>query len=259
MSLSHLPLWLCGLLIVGLPTLLAMFAPILIRRQIGFAALRTNNEVAGFKFATVGVLYAVLLAFAVVVVWERFSEAERKVAQEAAALAVLYRLSDGLEAGSRATLRTNLTRYIRSTIEDDWPAMERDRTSPEARHALDGIYAAALATRPGDPRSEVILAEILNQLDHVTEARRDRLIMASGSVPTVLWLVLASGALLTIGFTFFFATENLRVQTIMTGMLSILIFSGLLVIVAIDHPFAGSVRVEPEALDRVLESFGQGS
>ncbi|MER2265192.1 bestrophin-like domain [Methylobacterium oxalidis] len=256
MYLTHASLWLSGLLIVGVPTLLAMFGPILIRRRISFAKLRTNNEVAGFKFATVGVLYAVLLAFAVIVVWEKFSEAERKVAQEAGALAVLYRLSDGLDAASREGFRAGLTRYIRASVEEDWPAMERGETAPGARQALDAIYAAALATRLGDPRSEVVLAEILNQLDHVTEARRDRLIMASGNVPDVLWLVLASGAVLTISFTFFFGAENLRVQTIMTGMLSVLIFSGLLVIVAIDHPFAGSVRVTPEALDRVLENFG---
>ena len=41
----------------------------------------------------------------------------------------------------------------------------------------------------------------------------------------------------------------------MTGMLSLLIFLGLLIIVTIDHPFAGSVKVEPQALVRVLEDF----
>ena len=61
------------------------------------ARLRINNEVAGFKFATVGVLYAVLLAFAVIVVWEKFSDAENNVAQEAGAAATIYRLSWGIE------------------------------------------------------------------------------------------------------------------------------------------------------------------
>jgi hypothetical protein len=42
----------------------------------------------------------------------------------------------------------------------------------------------------------------------------------------------------------------------MRGILSFLIFSGLLVIVAIDHPFARPVKVQPEALSAVLEDFG---
>jgi hypothetical protein len=79
--------------------------------------------------------------------------------------------------------------------------------------------------------------------------------MAAGIVPGVVWFVLFGGAALTIGFTFFFGTENLRAQTMMTGALSILIFSGLLIIIAIDHPFAGTVKVGPEALTKLLEDF----
>jgi hypothetical protein len=43
----------------------------------------------------------------------------------------------------------------------------------------------------------------------------------------------------------------------MTGALSVLMFAGLLTIVAIDHPFAGQVRVGPEALVAVIEDFGE--
>ena len=68
--------------------------------------------------------------------------------------------------------------------------------------------------------------------------------------------MLVGGAFLTVGFTLFFGTENLRVQAMMTGILTFLIFSGLLVIIAINHPFAGPVRVHPDALLVVLEDFG---
>jgi hypothetical protein len=80
--------------------------------------------------------------------------------------------------------------------------------------------------------------------------------LASGAVPSVLWVVLYAGAVATIGYTLFFGTENVRVQALMTGILSLLIFSALLVIVAVDHPYAGPVRLPPEALLAVLEDFG---
>lgn len=67
--------------------------------------------------------------------------------------------------------------------------------------------------------------------------------------------MLFGGAILTIGFAFFFGAENLRARTAMTGVLSVLIFSGLLIIIDIDHPFAGTVKVSPEALEMVLEDF----
>src|SRR4051812_16796775 len=80
--LTAAPFWLSLPVLVLVPTLLSMAGPLLIRRVVPLEALSTNNEVAGFKFAVVGVLYAVLLAFAVIVVWERFSQSEALVADE---------------------------------------------------------------------------------------------------------------------------------------------------------------------------------
>jgi hypothetical protein len=251
------PLWLSGALLIGVATLLAMAAPIFVRRRVPSERLRINNEVAGFTFATVGVLYAVLLAFAVIIVWEKFSEAEHAAAQEAGAVATLYRLANGIGEGPGEALRESLTRYARAAVTEDWPAMARSESSREVTRALDSTYTALLTFTPDDGRGTALLDEALRQLDLLTEARRTRLILASGAVPGVLWFVLVGGAFVTVGFTLFFGTENLRVQALMTGILSFLIFSGLLVIIAINHPFAGPVRVHPEALLEVLEDLGE--
>ena len=74
-----------------------MCGPVLIRRRITLERLVSNNEIAGFKFATVGVIYAVLFAFAVIVVWQKYSEAETAVVQEAGGAASSFRLAAGLK------------------------------------------------------------------------------------------------------------------------------------------------------------------
>jgi hypothetical protein len=254
--LATQPAWLSGFLLVGVATLMAMVGPVLVRRRVSLARLRLNNEVAGFKFAAVGVLYAVLLGFAVITVWEKLSEAENAVGQEAAAVATLYRLADGIGGDTGTRFRNSLTGYVKAAIAEDWPAMERGQESRAVTQALNEAYAGLLTSTPGDARGAVVLAEALHQLDAVTQARRTRLVLAPGTTPRVLWFVLSGGAVLTIGFTLFFGTESLRAQVTMTGILSFLIFSGLLIITAIDHPFAGAVRVQPEALSAVLEDFG---
>ena len=103
-----------------------------------------------------------------------------------------------------------------------------------------------------------VLSEILRNLDEISEARRARLVTATGIVPGIIWTVLFAGAFITLGFTFFFGTPNLRAQSLMSGALALLIFGGLLTIVAIDHPFAGTVRVGPDALTAVIEDFNGG-
>jgi hypothetical protein len=254
--LASLPLPVSALLVVVLPTALAMCGPLLVRRRFGLERLTTNNEIAGFKFATVGVIYAVLIAFAVIIVWERFSEAERSVVEEAGASATLYRLAAGAEPEAQA-VRAALSGYLSVALAQDWPQMAHGRSSPEANRALNGLYDATLHLAQANSRPQPVVMEIFNQLDRITQARRTRLHLSHGIVPGMLWAVLLSGGVLTVAFTFFFGTRNLGAQMLMTGILALIVFMGLFVIVTIDHPFTGPVHVHGEPLEAVLADFTQ--
>jgi Protein of unknown function (DUF4239) len=252
--LSSLPLWLLIAVIVVIPTAVAMCAQVLIHNRVGVAGLARNNEIAGFKFATVGVIYAVLLAFTVIVVWEKFSDGQSAVANEAGATAALYRYAQGKEPEAVA-MRNALTIYLKTVIEDDWPAMAREAESPATVQALDSLYAAAIALEGTGSRGIAHMEEVFRQLDNVTAARRARIHLATGLVPNVIWIVLFMGALLTVGFTLFFGSENLLAQVSMTGVLSVLVTMGLVVIISIDHPFTGPVYIHPDALALVLSDY----
>jgi uncharacterized protein DUF4239 len=250
--LTSQSIWISGAIIVGGGTLLSMFGPALVRRYVALDRLTINNEIAGFKFATVGVLYAVLLAFVIIVVWEKFSEAEANVVREAGAAENLYRLSQGLGDFSGPDLRKSVAAYLKAAMADDWPDMDKGIVGAggPAKQALDAIYR--MVTVVNDQRNRAVVAEIFTQLDRMTEARRSRLIAAEGAVPNVIWLVLLGGAAVTIAFTFFFGMESLTAQTVMTALLALLIFSELLVVIVIDRPFTGAVKVPPTALVEVL-------
>ncbi len=254
--LSSLPLWASAPVLVVLTTALAMLGPILVRRNVEFERLTTNNEVAGFKFAVLGVIYAVMVGFAIIVVWQRFDEAEGAVRQEAGSVAALFRLSNGLAGEPRARIRDRLTAYVTTAIDKDWPAMSRAGLSPDATTALTELYGAVLEVPSASPRDVAVMTEMFHQLDLLTQSRRQRLGLASGILPSVLWLALIAGAVITLGFTFFFGASSLRAQTLMTGLLALTIFIGLFVVVVIDHPFTGPVSVGTEPLDYVLRDLG---
>jgi hypothetical protein len=253
--LTKTPLWVLGLLAVLL-SLISMSGPLLVRRRISLERLSTNNEVAGFKFATIGVIYAVLLGFAVITVWGKWADAETDVGLEAGAAVTVFRLANSIDGEPGSAVRARMAEYLRAAIAADWPAMQLGKSSPEVTRALTRVYEALLQYQPTDARGAAVMAELLRQLDLLGQARRARIVMAAGVVPGVIWLVLFGGAVVTIAFTFLFATKNLRAQVVMTGGLALLIFSTLLVIVVIDHPFAGSVSVESTPLAVVLADFG---
>ena len=257
--LTTQPIWVSGAIIVGLGTLLSVLGTVLVRRYANVKRLTPDTEIAGFKFGTIGVLYAVLLAFAIVVVWEKYSAAELDVVQEAGAAENIYRLSQGLSDKARSAVCHSVADYLKAAINVDWPAM--DQGAPQGarvatKQALEAVYAA-LVSSSGQGDSTVI-SEMLRQVDLVTQSRRARLVASEGAVPKPLWLILLGGAAITIGFTFFFVTQRLGTQVLMTTLLAILILSELLIIVGIDRPFSGPVKIGPNALAAALadvESF----
>jgi Protein of unknown function (DUF4239) len=192
--LTTQPLWLSGTILVGLTSVLAGFGPPIVRRFVSLEKLTAHNEIAGFKFATVGVLYAVLLAFAIFMVWQKYSDAEAAVAQEAGAAETIYRLSYGIGDPTGATLRDKLTTYLTVTIVDDWPAMDRGAADAHqhARQSLSAVYAALLTFQLSEQGASTFMSEILHQLDVMTQARRSRLVAAEGAVPGVVWSVLSA-------------------------------------------------------------------
>lgn len=102
---TALPIWLTGILFVLVLPGLAILVQLAIRRRWPVLADGEHNDVAGFIIAVVGVIYAGLLAFVVIVSWENFSQAESTVGQEASALRSIYRESQAFPPDVRARIR----------------------------------------------------------------------------------------------------------------------------------------------------------
>jgi len=145
-----------------------------------------------------------------------------------------------------------LSVYLKSVLADDWPAMAVGRSSRVTTQVLSDLYAALVHYRPADLHDSDLQKDLLSELDEMTRSRRERLVMAEGTVPSAIWFVLFLGAALTISFTFFFGAHSVIAQSLMTGALAAIIFSSILVITAIDRPYTGAVMVSKESIRAVL-------
>jgi hypothetical protein len=74
-------------------------------------------------------------------------------------------------------------------------------------------------------------------------------------MPHLMWVLLWTGGLITILFTYFFGVQSIRSQVLMTTALTALIAFVLLLIVALEQPFAGLVRITPEPFVEALEGW----
>jgi Protein of unknown function (DUF4239) len=252
--LAALPLWLYGLLIIGV-SVTAAAGHFYVRKTVRFEKLVVNNEVAGFKYATLSVIYAVLLAFVVFTVWEEFRDAETRVMHEAGAVLSLYRLSVGLPEQIGKNIRKDLRRYTETVINEEWPTMARGEASPSASAALIAVLSNYITADVQTERQREIYSASLQLLAEVNKGRLERLDSADGTIPSVLWFTLIVGATLVVIFPFFFGTPNLWAQVSMTALLCLMVLLMLLVTLSLNHPFTGDAVVSPEPFERVIESM----
>src|SRR5206468_2087773 len=94
----------------------------LVRRSVALATLEQHNDVAGFIIAVIGVLYAVLLGFIVVVMWQQFDEATKTAATEAELLSPLYR-DAAVFPDDTGRIRADLRRYAENVVTREWDTM----------------------------------------------------------------------------------------------------------------------------------------
>ena len=255
-SLVQMPVWLLGLLLVGGVPLLVVSCQALIRRLWPTILLGEHNDVAGFLIAVVGVLYAVILAFIVIVVWEDFRDARATVSREAGALRSLVRDSGALPEPARTRLGELVGDYSRAVAGAEWEAMGDGDSSPRAFDLLGRMFSTLAEVRTTSPTDEVFLADTLDRLDDVVEERSERLGAAEEGEPWILWAAILVGGVFTMGFAMLFGVSDERLHYLMIGGFAAIIMLQVFVILVLNYPFSGDVRVKPTPIERVAVDFG---
>jgi hypothetical protein len=241
-----------GIVIVGGITVLATAGALLVRRWVPVEVLERHNEVAGFIYSVIGVMYAVLLGFTAIIVWERYDQAQTAVENEANELGDLFRDAQTFPDGVRKELETNLRSYIRLVIEKEWPAMAEYKSSLETSDAFNQIRQSFRRFTPQTEQERIWYTQSLTSLKQLNDQRRLRLLSGrSRGIPNVMWVVLLGAGAVTLSFSFLFGTRNTAAQLLMTAGLAITISLVLLSIVALERPFAGIARIEPNAFNQL--------
>ncbi len=252
--LESLPTFWAGIVVVGGFLGSTLFVGYLVSTFTSQEVRAAHNDRAGFILAVVGVIYAVLLAFVAIGVWERFQQAEARTYDEAGSLAILYR-DAGSFASARDDVRTTLRAYVHSVIDHEWLQMQRGARSPISDALLEALDRDVRALPASSPRLANIQAQMLAAMDTALMDRQARLTIDFNGINGILWAVLIIGAYLTVAFTYFFGFDRASMQQLMIGALSLMIGIVLFLVMAMDFPYRGSIAVEPEAFRSLLETF----
>jgi len=193
-------------------------------------------------------LYAFLLGFIVVNLWQTYDEARRTSMREAETVGILYRLTEvfpGAEPG-----RQSLARYLRSVIADEWPAMAIGSGSPKTREQFLAVGREIRGLSPSSLKEQALYATLLAQYDQLSIHRQTRLLLLEGSIPSPLWWAIAAGGLLLFVGLFYMGIGISRHQIAIDATAIGILLVTLYLAAEFDRPYSGNMKIEPTAFEK---------
>jgi hypothetical protein len=247
-----LPIWLSTILVLGVALAVGLGSSLGPRLLFRVKPTDEEKEVGINLMQVVAAYIGILLAFAGVVVWQAYGDAETAVHQEAAAAAELYR---DLTTYGDETLaaRKDLRVYVASIVNDEWPQLSQGRVSDKTEVALFRLFKTIGEIRPHDDRDSTIYEAVFSNLNELVIYRRDRLEHSQSGIPILLWITGLVGSLFVVSYASVFTPTRLNI--IMISGVSISLGLVFLFILTVDRPYKGEFSVSNRQLAELSAKF----
>lgn len=210
---------------------------------------------AGFIHAIIGIIYAVVLGFVAVGVWERFDSAEALTFDETGHWQVVYQDASALPIGS--DVRKDIREYMEDVTKREWPRMNssQDSRDPQTAMLADRLHENVATYAPKNQRESNAQQDMLANLGSALIDRNARTVAYDSGVHSAVWFVIFVGGLLTIAFSLFFGFKRRWLQYAMVCSMAGAIGLAVFMTLALDYPFRGDVSVQPEAFESTVVNF----
>lgn len=239
---------------LGIVSISLMFM-FIIRRSVSISTLESHHTVAGFVYAVVGIIYAVLISFVVLMVWQQFHTAQDRAEKEASAVSILYKTTRSFDSIPKARIQSYLKEYCFTMIEYEYPAMNELRSSSENFNAYKKLWDFVVNYKPQTQQELLWYKKLQDGMINLQESRRLRLNAVNFAIPQFMWYIIFIGAVITISFAYLFGTKTVLPQALMMVALSMMIGLVLLLVSALENPFSGIIRVDSEPFVSVLKNL----
>jgi hypothetical protein len=210
-------------------------------------AQQQNTALGPFSFVIT--LYAFLLGFIVVSLWQTFRQADRTATKEAETVIALFRLSESFPEAQ--AIRQTLSQYASSITQEEWAAMAVGEVSPATEALYHQVWQELRSLNPATPKELSIYGVLLDELSNLTHYRSDRLLLVGGSIPSLMWWTILLGALLVFVGLYYLGIgspkKQILVDATVIGMLMITLFLAI----ELNKPFQGCLKVTPRAFELI--------
>ena len=194
-------------------------------------------------------LYAFFLGFAIVTLWSAFLNAEFIAAREADALLSAHWLSKDLPKSEG--FRQALAEYVKSVVEEEWPAMENFSMSPQTIRRLSRVWDQLRLIRAEIKGDNELYVAVAGHLSEASRQRLSRALLINGNLYPPVWVIIVFGFLTVVYGLYFFHIRHSVVRVVFDFMVLFVVLSCIYFIYDINTPFSGYVVVKPDVFKQV--------
>jgi hypothetical protein len=253
-----MPIWLigCGLLVL---LLLAVEAGVRAGARTRARARRKEGETADFgpiQGAVLGLL-GLLLAFTYSLAASRQDARRELVVQEANAIGTAYLRAGLLPEPRRGELRAILRQYVDSRIVPDEVVRDPVKMAEAVRRSeqiLQTLWPAGSRNIEGQPPT-VLDSLMFQALNEVIDLHTERLAAYEYRIPQIILWLLFVVATMAMAMTGFSSGLSGRRSLFFTSTLAVLVAAVIMVILDLDHPRRGLIRVSQRSMIQLRDSL----
>ena len=238
--LNNLPTATFVLVIVGIPTLIAVTAVYCV--DGAFPNLR-DMEVDDTMRDVVGLVFGLLLALVIASIVTKHDEAGSATAAESTATAQLARASRAFPIAEQIKLEKSIGQYVHTVVDEEWAALQTGKPSPATSAALETIYGTLQSFKAHGEPAVSVYRQALVQLDQIASSRRERLDLSAQTLPGLLRLLLVFGAISFVVLSYPAGVDGRAKKMAITGAITSFVCFAYMLTIVFDHPFSGALAI----------------
>lgn len=249
----QIPPWVFFILIVGSCALFGLGMTYFFKRFVKLKILHSHNDVTRPLFLAIASFYALLLSFIMHVVLERSYETHSSVSREGSSAMGLYRdikfYPDTLV--SRDLMKVYLN-FVYNVVDDEFPAMEKMRLSEKTSDALNRVFYKVEHLEPSTPFQIQLVSEMFKNLNELATYRGLRITAMEYEIAPALWLPMILGAIIAMLSSILLDIGDKKTHLLLNALLGGIIGAFLFIIILMDHPYTGSLGIEPKTYRHIF-------
>jgi hypothetical protein len=208
----------------------------------------TGHETEGLNtlILLVGSIYAVILAFAIFVIWGQFTEVENAVMRETNTLADLLRFSEYVPSELTREIQKAVGSYAQRVVKYEWQALGHGRRDPHAEELFSDLVTTVIARDqviPQDSREYAFHVRLIDIVRTAGEYRSARVAESMTRIPPTLFGFVNIIAIVLLLLVLVYPFHSAAVGASCIALVTIILFLANFVMRDMDNPLDGAWNI----------------